>query len=135
VKRPPSDYELLRVIYERHHDDFVGPRSAAPTGIMLPIDVPAIATTLGTNDDIVFGRLYYHLAATYGEERREDDSPRKAFFIVSNGLNCVNFPLLEAVLAGLWQERDRQLWAVWASAISISIALAALIVSIVFAVS
>ena len=37
--------------------------------------------------------------------------------------------LLEAVLASLWQERNRQLRAVWASAISVAVALAALIVS------
>jgi hypothetical protein len=47
--------------------------------------------------------------------------------------DCVNFPLLEAVLAGLWQERNRQLRAVWASAISAVVALVALIVSIVTA--
>jgi hypothetical protein len=48
----------------------------------------------------------------------------------SEAENMVNMPLLEAVLAGLWQERNRQLWAVWASSVSVAIALAALVVSI-----
>lgn len=142
MKRPPTDYELLRAIYERHHDEFVGPRVDAPTGVFLPIDIPAIAATLGTDADTVFGRLYHHLDQVYGESPPDGSDGwtrwgRKAFFSPSLGTetNCVNFPLLEAVLAGLWQERDRQLRAVWASAISAAIALAALIVSIVVGVS
>jgi hypothetical protein len=42
----------------------------------------------------------------------------------------VNFPLLEAVLAGLWEERNRNLWALWISILSICIALASLLVSL-----
>ena len=132
VKRPPTDFELLRAIYERHGDDFTasGPRSEAATGVALPIDIPAIAVTLNTDPDSVFGRLYHHLDRKYGEPR--DEPGRIALFIAQPGdePDLVNFPLLEAVLADLWQERNRQLWAVWASAISVAIALAALIVSV-----
>lgn len=132
MRRPPSDYDLLKAIYERHRSDF---SVESPTGVLVPIDIPAVAATLGTDADTVFGRLYHHLDQIHGEERRDDHSPRKVFFTPKAGkeANCVNFPLLEAVLAGLWQERNRQLWAVWASAISIAIAVAALIVSIVTA--
>jgi hypothetical protein len=42
----------------------------------------------------------------------------------------VNFPLLEAVLAGLWQQQRRDLWAIRAALISLGIALASLAVSI-----
>lgn len=78
-----------------------------------------------------------HLDQVYGEAPRDDGSPRKVLFtpVAGDEVNCVNVPLLEAVLAGLWQERNRQLWAVWASAISVAVALAALIVSIVVAVT
>jgi hypothetical protein len=44
--------------------------------------------------------------------------------------NRVNFPLLEAVLAGLWQQQRRDLWAIRAALISLGIALASLAVSI-----
>jgi hypothetical protein len=132
VKRPPSDYELLKAIYERHRGDFVGPRVTASTGVYLPIDIPAIAADVGTDADTVFGRLYHHLDRTYGEPPVEG-KPRRGLFSAKLGAeaNLINFPLLEAVLAGLWQERNRQLWAVWASAFSVAIALAALVVSIV----
>lgn len=132
VKRPPSDFELLKAIYKRHRNEFgVRGRSA----VVLAIDIPAIAKDLKTEPDIVFGRLYHHLDPLYGEAKRDDGQPRKALFMARVGeeTSCVNFPMLEAVLAGLWQERNRQLWAVWASALSVSIAVAALIVSIVTA--
>jgi hypothetical protein len=132
VKRPPSDFELLKAIYERHRADFDASRVTTSTGVFLPIDIPAIATDLGTDSDTVAGRLRHHLDQVYSEHRRDDGKARISFFSPQLGTaaNCVNFPLLEAVLAGLWQERDRQLWATWAAAISIAVALAALIVSI-----
>jgi hypothetical protein len=135
VKRPPSDFELLKAIYERHRRDFTLPRAAGSTGVFVAIDIPGVATALGTGADTVFGRLYHHLDHVYGEEPRDDESGRRALFLArpGNEADCINFPLLEAVLAGLWQERNRQLWAVWASAISIAIALSALIISIVTA--
>ena len=135
MKRPPSDFDLLKAIYKHHRDEFARSRTAPPAGVLLPIDIPAVARTLGTDDDIVFGRLYYHLDRAYGEPPTDDKKPRKVFFTPRAGdeANCINFPLLEAVLAGLWQERNRQLWAVGLSVFSTAIAVAALIVSIVTA--
>jgi hypothetical protein len=45
----------------------------------------------------------------------------------------VNFPLLEAVLAGLWQQRWRDLLALSTALLSLGIALASLVVSILTA--
>ena len=42
----------------------------------------------------------------------------------------MNFPLLEAVLAGLWQQRNRDLWTHWIAIVSLGIALGSLIVSL-----
>lgn len=97
----------------------------------MPVDIPAIAARLRVSEDTVFGRLYFHLDPKYGEES-EGERPRKVFFTPKAGelSNCVNFPLLEAVLAGLWQERNRDLWTFWTAAVSLAIAIAALIVSI-----
>jgi hypothetical protein len=138
AKRPPSDFELLKAIYEYHRGDYTTSRLDRPTGtgVMIPIDIPAIAATLNTDEDTVFGRLYHHLDRVYGEQERDDGRGRRALLtpLAGNEPNCINFPLLEAVLAALWQERDRQLWAVRTSLISIAIALAALIVSIVVAI-
>ena len=50
--RPPTDFELLDPIYQRHRRDFEG-QSDVPFGffakIMIPIDIPAIAQNLGVD--------------------------------------------------------------------------------------
>jgi hypothetical protein len=47
----------------------------------------------------------------------------------------VNFPLLEAVLAGLWQQRNRDLWTLWLALLSLVIAIGSLVVSILVAIA
>jgi hypothetical protein len=78
VTRPPTDFELLRAIYERHKGDYEARAAAGGTGrIFVPIDIP-----------------------------------------------------VEAVLASLWQERDRDRRTLWISVISIGIAVASLVLSV-----
>jgi hypothetical protein len=136
--RPPTDFELLRAIYERHLDDFrawVDVEDVPNRGakVMVPIDIPAIAGDLRVDPESVFGRLYFHLDPTYGE--KPEHGPRKAFFspLVGDDLNCVNFPLLEAVLAGLWQQRDRERRTYRLAVVSIVVAVGSLAVSIALA--
>lgn len=137
VKRPPTDYKLLRAIYSRHRDEYAQGKelTGRAADILVPIDIPAIANELGVDSNSVFGRLYYHLDRRYGEERKPDGGPRKVFFtkVAGEDRNCVNFPLLEAVLASLWQQNRRDLLAIVTAVVSLAIALAALIVSIVTA--
>jgi hypothetical protein len=135
MKRPPTDFKLLREIFERHRGDFESYSDAMKTRsskIMVPIDIPGIADHFGVDPDSIFGRLYYHLELKYGEPVVPDKKRHIFFFTPKAGddENCVNFPLLEAVLAGLWEERNRNLWALWISILSIGIALAALLVSL-----
>jgi hypothetical protein len=140
VARPASDFDLLRAIYERHRDDFSAYVEDDPSSreakVMVPIDVPTIADTLGVDSDSVFGRLYFHLDRVYGEEP-DSQGRRKAFFTprAGNDKNCVNFPLLEAVLAGLWQQRNRDLWALWLALLSLVIAIVSIVVSVVVAIA
>lgn len=98
---------------------------------MLPIDIPAIATELRVDVNSIFGRLYYHLDPLYGQEK-DEKGRRKAFFMAMPGddPDRVNFPLLEAVYAGLWQQRRRDLWTFWVAVISAGIAIGSLMVSI-----
>jgi hypothetical protein len=97
----------------------------------VPVDIRGIAERFGVDPDSIFGRLYYHLEPTYGEPATLGEG-RKEFFtpVAGQDQNCVNFPLLEAVLAGLWQQQRRDLWAIRAALISLGIALASLAVSI-----
>ena len=136
-QRPPTDFELLKEIYARYRDEFpkyvqAAERSRA-TKIFVPIDLQRIAADLGVDVDSVFGRLYYHLEPKYGEQVSQSRDPQKAFFapIVGDDQNCVNFPLLEAVLASLWQQQRRDQLAIATAVVSFAIALGALIVSII----
>jgi hypothetical protein len=134
VTRPPTDFELLRAIYERHRDEYAtfvkGAEGSRASKIAVPIDIPAIADELEVDVDSVFGRLYYHLDPLY--EQRNEDGSRKAFFMPWAGpnRNCINFPLLEAVLAGLWQQRRRDLWTLWIAVGSLGIAIGSLAVAL-----
>ena len=135
--RPPSDFDLLRAIHRHHKPDHgYGKVTAAgqKAEVLVPIDIPAIAADLGADVASVHGRLYHHLEPKYGEPPIEG-KPRRVFFtpVAGNETNCVNFPMLEAVLAGLWQDRRRELWVTYTALLSIAIALASLVVSIVVA--
>jgi hypothetical protein len=114
-RRPPTDYELLRAIYEHHRSDFAHSADSRATAIFVPLDVPAIADELRVDPNSVVGRLYHHLDPIYAQEPDPTvgRTGRKSFFSlrVGDDANCVNFPLLEAVLAGLWQQRSRELLA------------------------
>ena len=136
MKRPPTDFELLKEIYTRYRADFAsyveGASGNRAAKIFVTVDLEEIANHFGVDVDSIFGRLYYHLDPKYGEERDQQGGPRKSLFtpVAGPDRNCVNFPLLEAVLASLWQERRRDLLAIATAVFSLAIALAALLVSI-----
>jgi hypothetical protein len=131
--RPPTDFEILKEIYRSYRDDYANHPKAGPRGRkawnMVPIDLEAVAERLGVSAESVFGRLYYHLEPKYGDPPRFFFSP-----VVSDDRNCVNFPMVEPVLAGLWEQRRRDQLALWTAILSLGIAVASLVVSLVFAI-
>lgn len=96
---------------------------------MVPVDIGAIAKHFGVDVDIVFGRLYYHLERKFGYAK--SDGSKVHFFTLRTGtdVECVNFPLMTSVLAGLHEEHRKHLWAIWIAIGSLIIAIASLIVS------
>lgn len=128
AKRPPTDFKLLRAISERHRDDYARSNS---TKALVAIDIPQIADELSVDVNSVFGRLYYHLDPLYGQEK-DAKGAQEVFFtpVAGSESNCVNFPLPEAVLASLWQQRRRDVWTIWIALGSLAIALGSLAVSI-----
>lgn len=125
--RPPTDYEILKEIYDRYREEFAnyikGAQNRRDSKIFVPIDVDAIGEHFGVDADSVFGRLYYHLEPKFGDSGKTGET-RKMFFspVAGGDRNCVNFPHLEAVLAGLWQERRRNLWAISIAGMSFLVA-------------
>jgi hypothetical protein len=141
LKRPPTDFELLRAIYERHKSDYDARVASGGLGrIFVPVDIPAVANDLDSEENMVFGRLYHHLEEIHGQSRTAENwVPRKTFFTPTIGsdenelVNAINFPLMEAVLAGLWLERRRDLRTFWTSIVSLGIAIASLVLSVLVA--
>ena len=129
----PTDYEVLNAIYDRYYKTFAGFSADAPdreAKIYVPIDIREIAHRLGVDGDIVFGRLYYHLEQKFGY--KNDDGSSVHFFTLGVGedRHCVNFPLLGAVLAGLREDRTKNLWAIWLAITSLVISIISIIVSV-----
>ena len=110
--RLPTDLKLLQHIYDLHKEEFsrFGEEgSDRNTKIYIPIDCLAIANHFDTDPDIIFGRLYYNLEKQYGY--KNPDGTVTPFFSkqVGSDMNCVNFPMLTSVLAGL-QHENRKFW-------------------------
>lgn len=133
MARIPADRKLLQEIYDRHYEDFAAYSKTEPTRaskIMVPIDIPAIAKHFKVDIDLIFGRLYYHLQEKYGYKK--SNGADVAFFTpaASQDRNCVNMPLLAAVLAGMQEEHGRHVWALGISIVSLIISIIALTVSL-----
>jgi hypothetical protein len=130
----PTDLQILDAIYKRYHQtfrNFVKTQSDRSTKIYVPIDIKAIAETLGVDGDIVFGRLYYHLENKYGYTK--GDGSRVHLFTldeIPGERHCINFPLMTSILAGLQDERSRYETANGLSALAILVALAAAVFSL-----
>lgn len=129
----PTDRQILEAILRRYYDEYVsyakedGTRS---TKIFVPIDIDEIAHDLGTEGDIVFGRLYYHLERRYGYQ--QDGGARVHFFAlrIDKDTHCVNFPLMASVLANLQEQSRKHNQAIWIAAGSLVVAWVSLLVSI-----
>ncbi|HET8747409.1 MAG TPA: hypothetical protein VFM98_17550 [Ramlibacter sp.] len=121
----PSDRRILECIFDRYAGEFENfeLEKTRSSKIYVPVDCKAVAATLKTNPDIVFGRLYYHLEKRYGYVQADGSKVHLFALKVGNDSKCVNFPLLASVLAGLQEERTRHL-------VPQAIAIAALVVSI-----
>jgi hypothetical protein len=129
----PTDYEVLNAIYERYYKTFAGYSADAPeraAKIYVPIDIRDVAAHLGVDGNIVFGRLYYHLERKFGY--KNDDGSSVHFFTLGVGddRHCVNFPLLGSVLAGLREDRRKDLWAIWLAITSLIISIVSIVISV-----
>lgn len=134
MPKTPTDLDILDAIYDRYYDDFSSYLKAASDGrdskIYVPIDCKAVANALGTDADIVFGRLYYDLEKRYGYRR--DDGATVHFFALKAGddRHAINFPYLASVVANLRSTKSEQRRTAGLSIASIVIAFIALVISI-----
>lgn len=128
----PTDKEILEVIFEYYKTTFAsyGGKEDRLTKIYVPIDCQKIAGILGTEGDIVFGRLYYHLERKHGYAQQDGTKVHFFSLKVGNDAKCVNFPLLASVLADLQEQAKRFWYATAASFLSLGVSIASLVVSV-----
>ncbi|MDP6102009.1 MAG: hypothetical protein QF579_01690 [Dehalococcoidia bacterium] len=107
MKPTPTGFAALNAIYNRYHDTFSNYKtySSSPSSKMyVPLDIAAVPKDLMVNEDIIFGRLYYHLEKEYGHDQK--DGSRVHFFamVLGDDPDCVHFLYAASVLAGLRDE-------------------------------
>ena len=134
MRRPPTDRELLKVIFDRYHKDFVAysdENKIRESKIYVPIDFVEVAKELGVDKDIIFGRLFYHLNKKHGY--KEDDGSLVSLYFtrLGNDRHVVNFPLLSAVLEDLEQANFRFLAPMIISIIALTLSIVGFIWNIV----
>jgi hypothetical protein len=123
MKRVPTDREILEVIYARYYAKYTEVSSgldiqASDNKIYLPVDLAAVATELGVDGNIVFGRLYYYLDRKYAYQTQGTSEKKGAwvhlfwlrFDSPQQGNHWINFPVLASVLASLQEDDRRVKW-------------------------
>lgn len=127
--KTPSDLKILSIIYKLYYEEFTNHslekdiQNGRKSKIFVPIDCKMIARELNVDNDIVFGRLYYHMEEKYGYLK--NNGSRVAFYtpIAGEDNRCVNFPLLASVLAGLQEENSKFLWATVMSGVALTVSI------------
>lgn len=135
AKSVPTDLQILQKIYDIYYDDFCAydkDKTIRDAKIFVPIDCKLIAEKLGTNGDIVFGRLYYHLANKY--KYTDHDNGRAPVvrlfeFQIGKDCKCVHFPFMASVLADLKTQDRRFKLTLTASFAALCISIASLLLS------
>lgn len=128
MKKIPTDLEILTVIYNRYEDDFREFATEEPdkiARIRVPIDIEDVADEVGVDEDMVFGRLYYHFNKKYSY--RDESGDRITFFTSTKfeGIS-VNFPLVASVLADLKTENLKYKTSLWLGGSAMLISVVAL---------
>jgi hypothetical protein len=132
MKKIPTDLEILTEIYNRYEDTFRAYATEDPdriARIRVPIDIAEVAEEVGVEEDMVFGRLYYHFNKKYSY--RDEDGERITFFasLKFEGMS-VNFPLVASVLADLESENMQYKTAATLAIVSITMSVIALVLAL-----
>lgn len=129
----PTDFEILEDIYFRYKDEFRKYAKKEPdriARIRVPVDVSEVAEACGVEEDMIFGRIFYHFNKKYSYKDKNGDI--ETFFTTDKfeGLS-VNFPLVASVLADKYAEKKETETTRWVSGIATAISVVALILAII----
>jgi len=107
MSRIPTDLEIMEELYERYFESFRKYATEDPdriARIRVPINVQEVAEACGVEEDMIFGRIFYHFNKKYSY--KDEKGNVTTFFITDKfeGLS-VNFPIIASVLADLRTEK------------------------------
>ncbi len=125
----PTDLNILTFIYEHYYDEFCryDEDGTIRSGkIYVPISCQKVADHFGVNGDIIFGRLYYHLANKYKYQQEQNVTVKIFEFKIESDLKCIHFPYLASVVSDLQQKNKRFKQTLWASVIAVIISITSL---------
>lgn len=124
-----TDQAILRCIFDMYSADY--PEKGDP---LLPIDLHAVATRLGCDARLLFGRLYYDMGTRLRHRDPRDPNVTLASIFeprAGEQRHVVNFPYLTAMLALLEEQRRRDLWTIGLSIAAIVVASVSAIVQMI----
>ncbi|MAL16826.1 MAG: hypothetical protein CL670_08365 [Balneola sp.] len=121
MERIPTDLEILEDIYYRYYEEYKKYAKDEPdriARIRVPVNVKEIAEACGVEEDLIFGRMFYHFNKKYSYKDERGDII--TFFMSDKfeGLS-VNYPLVSSVIADLSLERKRMMLFVTLSAVAV----------------
>jgi len=132
MKKLPTDLQILNYIYDTYYRQFIEFSKDNPTrsaSIFVPIDIEMIANKFGVHEDIIFGRLYYHLEKKYGYQNKNGTGVPFFALKVGSDKYCINFPYMASVLANLQDVEEKYITATKMSQWALFIAVTSAIIS------
>lgn len=128
----PTDLEILEDIYFRYNDDFRKYAKKEPdriARIRVPIEVEDVAETCGVEEDMIFGRIYYHFNKKYSYTDSQGEVT--TFFTTEKfeGLS-VCFPLVASILADKYIEKKKHETVLFIAGTAIALSIVSLLVAI-----
>lgn len=129
----PTDERLLREIYKRYlrpFSEYSDENKTRSAKVWVPIDIMALAKRFRCDEDLIFGRLYYHMNAKYGSQTGSGDPVNVFSMRIGGDRHCVNFPLLASVLSDLQDERKRFIVSTRLAGLSLVVSAASILIAI-----
>ncbi|HIB77541.1 MAG TPA: hypothetical protein EYO58_08000 [Flavobacteriales bacterium] len=133
MRKIPTDLKILNTIYYQYYETFTNFSARGverSNKIHVPIEISLISKKLKVDDDIIFGRLYYHMNKKYGHQEAENSYINIFCMRVGADRHCIQFPLMASVLSELQSENSRFRWATTIASTSLVISLISLLIGI-----
>jgi len=132
MSRIPTDLEIMEELYERYFESFRKYATEDPdriARIRVPINVQEVAEACEVEEDMIFGRIFYHFNKKYSY--KDEKGNVTTFFITDKfeGLS-VNFPIVASVLADLRTEKRKTDNFLFISSTALTLSVIALLIAI-----